>query len=110
MRANKEHRVLALKDFQDEDFENVIKRPAFCQKKHHEKEELKFFCRDCEVAICNICVVTLHEGHIKILLEEAANERKLQVKSVIEWQKQKAQQKKNKIAKLDETCTQIEEH
>ena len=109
IRENKEHRVLALKDFQDEDYENVLKRPAFCQKKHHEKEELKFFCNDCEVAICNTCVVTLHEGHAKIILEEAANERKLQVKSVIESQKQKVQQKRNEIAKLDETSMQIQE-
>ena len=109
IRENKEHRVLALKDFQDEDYENVLKRPAFCQKKHHEKEELKFFCKNCEVAICNTCVVTLHEGHAKIILEEAANECKLQVKSVIESQKQKVQQNRNKITKLDETSAQIQE-
>jgi len=44
---------MALKDFQDKDFENVLKRSTFCQKKHHEKEELKFFCKGCEVAVCN---------------------------------------------------------
>ena len=109
IRENKEHRVLALKDFQDEDYENLLKRPAFCQKKHHEKEELKFFCNDCEVAICNTCVVTLHEGHAKVIFEEAANDRKLQVKSVIESQKQKVQQKRNEIAKLEETSMQIQE-
>ena len=109
MRGNKEHRVLALKDFQDEDYENVLKRPAFCQKKHHEKEELKFFCRTCEIAICNACASTDHEGHGKMPLEEAANERKLQVKSVMESQKQKVQQNRNKIAKLDKTSAQIQE-
>ena len=109
IRDNKEHRVLALKDFQDQDIEEVLKRPAFCQQKHHEKEELKFFCKDCEVAICNSCVAILHEGHAKIHLEEAANERKLRVKSEIELQKQRAQQKRNKIAELDENCIHIEE-
>ncbi|KAL9951016.1 hypothetical protein ACROYT_G043604 [Oculina patagonica] len=109
IREHKEHNVLALKDFQDQDFENVLKRPAFCQKKHHEKEELKFFCKNCEVAICNTCVVTHHEGHAKIILEDAANERKIQVKSVITSQKQNVLQKRNKITKLDETCTQIQE-
>ena len=109
IRVNKEHRVLALKDFQDQDIEEVLKRPAFCQQKHHEKEELKFFCKDCEVAICNSCVAILHEGHAKIHLEEAANERKLQVKSAIELQKQRAQQKRKKITELDENCIHIEE-
>ena len=109
IKANKDHRVLALNDFRDEDFENVLKRPTFCQKKHHEKDVLKFFCKDCEVPICNTCVVTLHEGHAKMVLEEAANERKLQVKSMIESQKQKVQQERNKIARLDESCIQIQE-
>ena len=109
IRANKEHRVLALKDFQDEDIEDVLKRPAFCPQKHHEKEELKFFCKDCEVAICNSCVATVHDGHAKIILEEAANQRKLEVKSFIESQKKKAQQKRNEIAKIDESCIHIEE-
>ena len=109
MKANKEHRVLALKEFQDKDFENVLKRPAFCQKKHHETEELKFFCKDCKVAICTTCVVTLHDGHVKIPLEEAASERKLQIESVIESLRKKMQETKNKITKLDETCVQIQE-
>ena len=49
LRVNKEHRVLALKDFQDEDFEDVIKRPAFCPKELHEKAVFKFYCKACEV-------------------------------------------------------------
>ena len=110
IRANKGHRVLALKDFQAEDIEDVIKRPAFCQKKLHEKEELKFFCKDCKVPICNTCVVTLHEGHAKVLLDEAANERKLYVKSVIESQKQEALQKRNIIIKLQNERTKIHAH
>ena len=109
IKANKDHRVLALKDFQDKDFENVLKRPAFCSKKHHEKEELKFFCKNCEVAICNTCVLTLHDGHVKITLEEAADERKLQVKSLLESEKQELKLQRNEIATLDERCIGIQE-
>ena len=43
MRNNNDHRVLALKDFQEKDFEDVLKRPSFCTKQRHEKEELKYF-------------------------------------------------------------------
>ena len=110
IKANKEHRVLALKDFQDEDFENVLKRPAFCRKPGHEKKELEFFCKICEVSVCNACALTDHEGHSKVFLEEAANERKLQVKSAIESRKEKLQRKKNEITKLDENCVKIREH
>jgi len=109
IRANKEHRVLALTDFKDEDFENVLKRPAFCQKKHHEKDELKFFCKVCETPICNTCALTDHEGHVKIPLKEAANESKLQVKSVIESKKENVQQQKIKITNIELTCIQVQE-
>ena len=109
IRANKEHRVLALANFQDQDIEDVLKRPAFCQAPEHEKKELEFFCKICEVSICNACALTDHEGHAKMLLEVAANERKLQVKSAIESQKKKLQQKRRKIAELDENCIHIEE-
>ena len=108
IKANKEHRVLALKDFEDQDIEDVLKRPAFCQQKHHEKEELKFFCKNCDVAICNLCVATIHDGHAKIVLEEAASERKIQVKSVIETQKKNIEHKKNVIADLERQCNHIE--
>ena len=109
IRANKEHHALALKDFQDEDFENILKRPAFCQQKHHEKQELKIFCMLCEVAVCNTCALTDHEGHAKMSLESAANERKLRVKSAIDSQKRAAQTKMNRIAKLDENCVKVQE-
>ena len=109
IKANKEHYALALRDFQDRDFENILKRPAFCQQKHHEKEELKFFCKVCEVAVCNTCALTNHEGHVKMHLDEAANERKLKIQSVIEYQKQMARNKMSKIAKLDDNCVQVQE-
>ena len=99
--------MLALKDFQDEDFENILKRPTFCQQKHHEKEELKFFCIDCKVAICNSCVVTAHDGHAKMILEDVANEHKCQMKSAIESQKQNVQREMIRIAELDEQCVKI---
>ena len=109
IRANKEHKVLAIKDFQDQDIEDVLKRPVFCQKEHHESKKLKFFCKDCEVAICNTCVVTLHEGHVKVPLQDAANERKLRLESVLESQKGKALRKRNMIARLQKECNEIKE-
>ena len=109
IRTNKDHKVLAIKDFQDQDIENVLKRPVFCQKEHHENKKLKFFCKDCEVAICNTCVVTLHEGHVKVALQDAANERKLRLESVLESQKVKALKKKNMITRLQSECNKTKE-
>ena len=108
IRANKEYRVLALTDFQDQDIEDVLKRPQhFVQHLGMGKKNWNWvFCKICEVAkICNACTLTDHEGHAKMLLEVAANERKLQVKSAIESQKKKLQPKRIKIAELKGTVS-----
>ena len=109
IRANKDHKVLAIKDFQDQDIENVLRRPVFCQKEHHGNKKLKLFCKDCEVAICNTCAVTLHDCHVKVPLQDAANERKLRLESLLESQKVKALQKRNMITRLQSECNEIQE-
>ena len=109
MKANKDHYALALEDFQDHDFENILKRPEYCAMPGHEKKKIKLFCKICKVAICNACAFTDHDGHGKILLEQAANERKLKVKSAIESQKKRAQTKRSKITKLDESLIEVQE-
>ena len=109
MKANKDHYALALEDFQDQDFENILKRPEFCAMPGHEKKEMEFFCKICKVAICNACALTDHDGHGKILLEQAANERKLRVKSAIESQRKRAQIKRSKIIKLSESLNEVQE-
>ncbi|XP_073236153.1 E3 ubiquitin-protein ligase TRIM71-like [Porites lutea] len=102
IRENKDHRTLALKDFQDQDIEAVLERPAFCQKKHHEKEELKFFCKNCKVAICNTCAVTLHEGHGKMPLQEATDERKTQINSIIRSLKDKVLETQKEVEQFNQ--------
>ena len=110
IKAYKEHYALALKDFQDEDFENILKQPEFCGKPGHEKKELEFFCKICKVSICNTRALTDHDGHAKIALESAANERKLRVRTAIESRKQRAKTKMNNIAEIDENCVKVQEH
>ena len=108
IRANKEHRVLAIKDFQDQDIEDVLKRPAFCQIKRHEDKALEFFCKNCKVAICNSCVVTLHDGHAKVLLEDGANEHRLRMESLIKSLDEKAEEKRNEISELDQSSIDVQ--
>ena len=108
IRTNKEHKTLALKHFQDQDIEAVLKRPAFCQKKHHEKEELKFFCKSCKVAICNTCAVTLHEGHGKMPLQEATDARKIHVNSMITSLKVKMEEKRKAIEQFNQKSMEFQ--
>ena len=84
MRRNKDHRVLALKDFQDKDYEDVLKRPVFCANQGHKEEEMKFFCKDCEMAVCQTCGLLEHKSHTMNLLREEAETQKIQMKSMVE--------------------------
>ena len=108
IRTNKEHKTLALKDFQDQDIEAVLRRPAFCQKELHEKEELKFFCKNCEVAICNTCAITLHEGHGKMLLQEATNARKTKINSMIKSLKDKVLEKRKEVEQFNQKSMEVQ--
>ena len=107
MRSNKDHRVLALKDFQDKDYEDVLKRPVFCAKQRHEKEELKYFCKNCEMVVCQTCVTLSHSGHALEHIEEEAERQKIEIKSMIETQRRSLQAKMDAVSKLDEDYAKL---
>ena len=100
IRSNKDHRVLAVKEFQDKDFEDVLKRPAFCTKQRHQKEELKYFCKDCEEAVCQTCVTLEHVGHGLELIQEAAERQRIQMRSLIKTRRKNLQVKTNAVSQL----------
>ena len=107
MRGNKDHRVLALKDFQDKDYEDVLKRPSFCPKQGHEKEELKYFCKNCETAVCQTCVLMDHAGHALEHIEEEAERQKIEINSLVETQKRNLQAKIATVGQLDEDYAKL---
>ena len=107
MRDKKEHRVLAVKEFQDKDYEDVLKRPVFCSKERHQKEELKYYCKECETALCQTCVILDHGGHVLKLIEEEAETKRLEIKSVIERQRQNLEAKMNMVSQLDKDCIKV---
>ena len=106
MRSNKDHRVMALKDFQDKDYENVLKRPVFCPKQGH-TEELKLFCKDCETPVCQTCVTLGHKSHTMNLIQEEAKTQKIHIKSMIETQRNNLKAKMNIIRQLDEDYAKL---
>ena len=107
MRDKKEHRVLAVKEFQDRDYQDVLKRPVFCSRQGHQKEELKLFCKECETAVCQTCVLLDHKVHNLTLIEEEATNQRLEIKTAIETQRHNLHEKMNVIAKLDEDYAKV---
>ena len=107
MRDKTGHRALAVREFQDKDFEDVLKRPVFCSRQGHQKEELKYYCKECETALCQTCVILDHGGHVLKLIEEEAETKRLEIKSVIETQKQNLDAKMNVLTQLDDDCVKV---
>ena len=107
MRNKKEHRVLNLQEFQDKDYEDVLKRPVFCSRQGHQKKKLKLFCKECETAVCQTCVMLDHNGHKLTLIEEEAENQRPEIKTVIERQRHSLDEKMNVVAQLDEDYTKV---
>ena len=107
MRDKKEHRVLAVKEFQDKDYEDVLKRPVFCSKERHQKEELKYYCKECETPLCQTCVTLNHGGHDLRLIEEEAENKTIEIKSILQSQREALDAKLNVIVQLDEDCAKV---
>ena len=107
MRDKKEHRVLAVKEFQDKDYEDVLKRPVFCSRQGHQKKKLKLFCKECETAVCQTCVMLDHNGHKLTLIEEEAENQRLEIKTVIETQRHNVDEKMNVVVQLDEDYAKV---
>ena len=70
------HKVMPVKDFQNQDYEALLKRQPFCTKRYHEREMTKFYCIQCQCCVCHLCIVTDHKSHEVILLDEAADNEK----------------------------------
>ncbi|XP_068700815.1 E3 ubiquitin-protein ligase TRIM71-like [Montipora capricornis] len=108
IRSYKDHRVLAVKDFQEKDYEVVVKRPVFCSRKGHEKEEVKFFCKICpENTVCQTCVTLDHAGHKVTLIQEEAEAQKIEIAGLIQTPTDNLQAKVKMITQIDEDYAQL---
>ena len=110
IRENKEHRVTALKDFQAQDYEDVLKRPAICKKEHHEKV-LEYYCNTCEEAACVVCVNVKHgAGHEIEVLEAVTGNEKAKILAEVEIAKTRIEQFTEEIAIAEADWLQAQEN
>ena len=108
LRENRDHRVLALVDFEDKDFQDVLKRPVFCQKELHGKEVLKFYCKECDVPVCQTCVIIEHNKHDVEHLEVAAREVKNSITSKLYVARESSNTISHCIKQLEEKARLLE--
>ena len=105
LKENKEHRVLSLKDFQDKDFEGVLKKPVFCQRELHDREVLKFYCTLCEVPVCQTCVIVEHSKHDVEHLEITARAVKNNIATKLDTAKESSKSVSSYIRQLEATSS-----
>ena len=102
------HKVTPVKDFKIEDCEAVLKRQPFCSQEFHEREVTRFFCLECQVCICQICIVTDHQSHKVILLEKAALVEKDNIMCGAKLIRKKESELCEVIKQCEETISKLE--
>ena len=99
---------MPVKDFQDEDYEALLKRQPFCSEQYHEREITRFFCLPCQSCVCHICIATDHQNHKVILLDKAADSEKENIMADAALTREKEQALKDVIRKFEETISLLE--
>ena len=102
------HKVTPVEDFKEEDYEALLKRQPFCSQQFHEKEVTRFFCSQCQVCICPICIVTDHQNHIAVLFDKAAHDEKENIMSGAKIIKEKETQLCHVIKEFEETISELD--
>ena len=109
LRADRDHRILALKDFQEKDLEVVLKRQAFCQKEPHGKEVLKFYCKKCNIPVCQNCVTVEHSKHEMEYLEVTVEAVKQSMAAQLDDAEKETRNVSNSLLELEEESREIEQ-
>ena len=102
------HKVTALKQFQAVDYETWLKRQSFCPQPYHEKEVTRFFCLECQVSVCQVCVNTDHKNHDVDPLEKAADAEKTNIMAAVESMEQKKKVCSDAIKTFQQVVEELE--
>ena len=102
------HKVRAIKHFQAEDYEALLKRQSFCSQQYHEREVTRFFCLDCQTCVCQVCVVTNHRNHAIDPLDKAADIEKAKIMAGTELMKGKGHICSDVIREFEEIILSLE--
>ena len=96
------HKVTPVKKFQDKDYEAMMKRQSFCSQQYHEREPTRFYCTECEMCVCQICINTTHKPHGVEPIEKVADNAKSEILTLAEMMEER-------ITTCDASIRQIEE-
>ena len=102
------HKVTPVKQFQPADYEALLKRQSFCSQQYHEREVTRFFCLECQICVCQICIVTDHKNHNVDPLEKAADGEKANIMAGAELIKEKRKVCSDVIREYENTAIKLD--
>ena len=103
------HKVKPVKEFEEEDYEALLKRQPFCSQPFHEKDITKFFCFSCNVCVCHNCIATEHQSHKIVLLDQAAHDERPNIFADVEKIKEKEEECSEVIRQFEETSSELKD-
>ena len=102
------HRVTPVKQFQPEDYEALLKRQSFCSQKYHKQEVMRFFCLQCQICVCQVCINTDHKSHDVVPVEKAADDEKANIMTEADTIKEKMNACSDLIRQFEATELELE--
>jgi len=72
------HQVKEIGNFRSSDLEDYARKANFC-KKH--KDEVRFFCENCQICICRDCTILEHRDHNIFSLEQGLENKKSEIEA-----------------------------
>ena len=104
------HKVTAVKQFQAVDYEALLKRQSFCPQPYHEREVTRFFCLECQICVCQVCINTDHKNHNVDPLEKAADAEKANIMAAVESIERKKKVCSNAIKTFQQVYEELENY
>ena len=104
------HKVTAVKQFQAVDYEALLKRQSFCPQPYHEREVTRFFCLECQICVCQVCINTDHKNHNVDPLEKAADAEKANIMAAVESIERKKKVCSNAIKTFQKVVVELEKN
>ncbi|XP_055911928.1 brain tumor protein isoform X2 [Eupeodes corollae] len=108
MRCFENHEVVKLEDLQKTTEKVTIHKPLFCNV--HTSENLKYYCHNCQIPLCNDCLIADHKSseHHYEMIGHAEKEVRLHIEELMKEAKSKVQYCDSAASKLSSDLTELQ--
>lgn len=109
MRCFENHTVVLLEDLRNSTEKVSIHKPLFCAQ--HTAENLKYYCFNCQVPVCNDCLIADHKGaeHHYELICEAEKRMRTDLEEMIDKAKIKVDYCNSSAGDLENALTELQQ-